>query len=136
MYNVEDILAQLQNGQTPDSIAKSFTDSLNAAIQKQKENEAKNADRAKKIAHLTAIFEDIVDFIEEYYPDLILADMDMDINESDVEALIAEFDNIVPILIELNKPLDAAKITIEKPTTNKVSFGDAMEKFFKTNGLI
>lgn len=42
MFNYEDILAQMQNGTTPEDIAKAFTETLNKAIQKQEaDNKAK-----------------------------------------------------------------------------------------------
>ena len=50
MFNYEDILAQMQNGTTPEDIAKAFTETLNKAIQKQ---EADN--KAKEVALQLAV---------------------------------------------------------------------------------
>ena len=76
MYNINDILAQLQGGKSADEIAKSFTDALNAAIQKQNEADAR---RKAKICDMTNLIEDIIDFISEYYPEVMPKDMDLGI---------------------------------------------------------
>lgn len=159
MYNMNDILAQLQGGQSADQIAKSFTDALNAAIQKQKEQDEVNARRKAKISDMADLIEDIVDFIDEYYPELLPEDVDLEITETEVAQLIDELDAAVPQLVQLTsalkgleeltakpvshvEPIGTAKMTIKRPgadpitfETKNVSFSDAMEKFFKQNGL-
>ena len=145
MYNINDILAQLQSGQSADEIAKSFTDALNAAIQKQ--NKAIERRKAK-ICDMTNLAEAIIDFISEYYSEVIPKDMDLDITEADVAELIDELDTAIPQLVSAFK--DFEELTVEPIGTTKkhpdaksvtfkaedFSFGDAMEKFFKQNGLI
>lgn len=139
MYNINDILAQLQSGQSADEIAKSFTDALNAAIQKQNEQ---NERRKAKISDMTNLAEAIIDFISEYYSEVMPKDMDLDITEADVAELIDELDTAIPQLVSAFK--DFEELTVEPIGTTKkrpgvksdFSFGDAMEKFFKQNGLI
>lgn len=151
MYNINDILAQLQSGQSADEIAKSFTDVLNAAIQKQNEQTKANERRKAKISDMTNLIEDVIDFISEYYPEVMPKDMDLDITETDVAELIDELDTTIPQLASTFKdfeeltsskgePIGIAK---KSPAVKSVtfeakdfSFGDAMEKFFKQNGLI
>lgn len=148
MYNINDILAQLQSGQSADEIAKSFTDVLNAAIQKQNEQTKANERRKAKISDMTNLIEDVIDFISEYYPEVMPKDMDLDITETDVAELIDELDTTIPQLASTFKdfeeltsskgePIGIAKkspaVTFE---AKDFSFGDAMEKFFKQNGLI
>lgn len=159
MYNMNDILAQLQGGQSADQIAKSFTDALNAAIQKQNEQSAAASRRKAKIADMADLIEDIVDFISEYYPEVLPEDMDLEITEADVADLIDELDAAIPQLVQLTsalkgleeltakpvsklEPIGTAKMTIKRPgaepvtfEAKDVSFGDAMEKFFRQNGL-
>lgn len=159
MYNMNDILAQLQGGQSADQIAKSFTDALNAAIQKQNEQSEANARRKAKISDMADLIEDIVNFIDEYYPELLPEDMDLEITEDEVAELIDELDAAVPQLVQLTsalkgleelaakpvsklEPIGTAKMTIKRPgaepvtfEAKDVSFGDAMEKFFRQNGL-
>ena len=151
MYNINDILAQLQSGQSADEIAKSFTDVLNAAIQKQNEQTKANERRKAKISDMTNLIEDVIDFISEYYPEVMPKDMDLDITETDVAELIDELDTTIPQLAsafkdfeELTSPKGEPIGTAKKsPAVKSVtfeakdfSFGDAMEKFFKQNGLI
>lgn len=146
MYNINDILAQLQSGQSADEIAKSFTDTLNAAIQKQNEQ---NERRKAKISDMTNLIETINNFINKYYPEVMPKDMDLDITEAEVAELIDELDTTIPQLVsaafknfeELTvEPIKTAKkspgvksVTFE---AKDFSFGDAMEQFFKQNGLI
>ena len=159
MYNMNDILAQLQGGQSADQIAKSFTDALNAAIQKQNEQSVANARRQAKISDMADLIEDLVDFISEYYPEVLPEDVDLEITDEDVAQLIDELDAAVPQLVQLTsalkgleeltakpvsrvEPIGTAKMTIKRPgaepvtfEAKEVSFGDAMEKFFRQNGL-
>ena len=159
MYNMNDILAQLQGGQSADQIAKAFTDALNAALQKQNEQDMANARRQAKINDMAALIESIVDFIGEYYPELLPEDVDLEITEADIAVLIDELDTAVPQLVQLTsalngleklsaklaprvEPIGTAKMTIKRPgaepvtfEAKDVSFGDAMEKFFRQNGL-
>ena len=148
MYNINDILAQLQSGQSADEIAKSFTDTLNAAIQKQNEQNKAIERRKAKICDMTHLAEAIIDFISEYYSEVIPKDMDLDITEADVAELIDELDTAIPQLVSAFK--DFEELTVKPIGTTKkhpdaksvtfkaedFSFGDAMEKFFKQNGLI
>lgn len=159
MYNMNDILAQLQGGQSADQIAKSFTDALNAAIQKQNEQNAAKVCRQAKISDMADLIEGLVDFIDKYYPELLPEDMDLEITDEDVAQLIDELDAAVPQLVQLTsalkgleeltakpasrvEPIGTAKMTIKRPgaepvtfEAKEVSFGDAMEKFFRQNGL-
>ena len=145
MYNINDILAQLQSGQSADEIAKSFTDALNAAIQKQNEQ---NERRKAKICDMTNLIEDVFDFISEYYSEVMPKDMDLDITEADVAELIDELDTAIPQLVSAFKDFEELIVkpigtTKKRPNVESVtfkaedfSFGDAMEKFFKQNGLV
>lgn len=147
MYNMNDILAQLQGGQSAEEIAKSFTDALNAAIQKQNEADAR---RKAKISDMANLIDDIIDFIREYYPEVLPEDADLDISEDDVAELIDQLDTAIPQLLKDLEELAAKPISKAEPigTTKKrsgvksvtfeasdFSFDDAIEKFFKQNDL-
>lgn len=141
MYNMNDILTLLQSGQSADQIAKSFTDALNAAIQKQKEENAAASRRKAKIAGMTNLIEYIIDFIREYYPDVLPEDADLEISEDDVAELIDELDATIPQLVFTLKSLEDLKElapigTIKKrPSSEPVNFDDTIKQFFKQNGL-
>lgn len=159
MYDMNDILAQLQGGQSADQIAKAFTDALNAAIQKQNEESAAAHQRQAKIDGMMDIIDYILQFIEDFYPEVLSGDADLEITESDVAKLIDELDAAIPQLVQMTsslknleklaakpvsklEPIGTAKMTIKRPgaepvtfEAKDVSFSDAMEKFFKQNGL-
>ena len=144
MYNVNDILAMLQNGESADTIAQNFADTLNAAIQKKKEAEemqkqAAEAIRANKISDLADIMDYIFDFIEEYYPELA-ADLDMGVDKAEVEAIVDELDRTVPQIVSLSNSLKSIKTApspiVVKTTPCAKDFNSIMGDFFKKNNLM
>ena len=127
----------LQNGESADTIAQSFADTLNAALQKKQEEEekqekAKAAVRANKIADLTDIMDYILDFIDEYYPELA-AGLDMEIDAADIEAVVDELDRTVPQVVSLTNSLKSIKAT---PSPIAKDFNSIMGDFFKKNNLM
>ena len=141
MYNVNDILARLQNGESADAIAQSFADALNGAIQKQQEEKAAVAKRhEEKVAALTDIIDDVIDFIEEFYPEMIPEGMDFEFSAEDVESAIKALDESVPQFVELNAALSDLKTLTKKPKADRVvdrkPTGDAIANFLKANGLM
>ena len=151
MYNVNDILARLQNGESADAIAQSFADALNGAIQKQQEEKAIAAQRHEdKVAALTDIIDDVIDFIEEFYPEMIPEGMDFEFDAEDVESVIKALDDSMPKFVELNAALSDLQALTKKQETDRVvakvdrkpaTFtaavgGDAISNFLKANGLM
>lgn len=71
MFNYEDILTQMQNGTTPEDIAKAFTETLNKAIQKQEaDNKAKEAEArlaADKAKDAEAIGKALSAYMKKYH---------------------------------------------------------------------
>jgi hypothetical protein len=151
MYNVNDILARLQNGESADAIAQSFADALNGALQKQQEEKAMAAKRHEdKVAALTDIIDDVIDFIEEFYPEMIPEGMDFEFSAEDAEDVIKALDDSMPQFIELNAALSSLQTLTKKPEADRViakteckpaTFtaavnGDAISNFLKANGLM
>lgn len=152
MYNVNDILARLQNGESADAIAQSFADALNGAIQKK--NEAESAAKAayeQKVAALTDILDAVIEFVEEFYPQMIPAGMDFEFDTEDVEDIIKALDDSMPKFMELQNALSAleslkekepeadrvvAKINRKPATLTATVSGDAITNFLKANGLM
>lgn len=152
MYNVEDILTRLQNGESADAIAQSFADALNGAIQKK--NEAESAAKVayeKKVAALTDIIDAVIDFIEEFYPQMIPNGVDLEFDAEDVEGIIEALDDSMPKFMELQSALSAleslkekkpeadrvvAKINHKPATFTTTVSGDAITNFLKANGLM
>ena len=149
MVNQNDIFTALQNGEDPQALANSFADALNAAIKQKAEADAKAAEEAKakqkaenarqeKLDFAASIIEDIMDFLEEFYPDVYDEDM-RNAATSHPEVLVDAFDNaeaevkrMKPLFDELErlaKVLDDDKDLKPTPTRNPI------EDFLKMNGL-
>ena len=153
MINQNDIFTALQNGEDPEVIANSFTDALNAAIKQKAEADAKAAEAAKakqkaentrqeKLDFAAGIIEDIMDFLEEFYPDVYDKDM-REAATSHPELLVNAFDQaeaevkrMKPLFDELErlaKALDEDKDL--KPTSIPIPTRNPIEDFLKMNGL-
>ena len=144
MYDVNDILARLQNGENADAIAQEFADVLNDAIQKRNEEKAAADRKANKVATLTYILDEIIEFVEEFYPELIV-DEDLEVTPEDVERIIEVLDVYAPKFKELNAALAHLEPLPSKPSTPSpkkaipVSFTidtDPINTFLKQHGLL
>ena len=155
MVNQNDIFTALQNGEDPEVIANSFTDALNAAIKQKAEADAKAAEEAKakqkaenarqeKLDFAASIIEDIMDFLEEFYPDIYDEDMREAAN-SHPEFLVNAFDQaeaevkrMKPMFDELERLISALDSDGDKdlkPTPRPVRSTNPIEDFLKMNGL-
>lgn len=143
MYNVNDILARLQNGENADAIAQEFADALNGAIQKRNEEKAAADRKVDKVATLTHILDEVIEFVEEFYPELI-TDEDLEVTPEEVESIIEVLDVYAPKFKELNAALASLEASTSKPshTLKKelpVSFkidDNPINTFLKVNGLL
>ena len=155
MINQNDIFTALQNGEDPQVIANSFADALNAAIKQKAEADAKAAEEAKvkqkaenarqeKLDFAASIIEDIMDFLEEFYPDVYDEDM-RNAATSHPEVLVDAFDHaeaevkrMKPLFDELErlaKALDEDEDKDLKPTPRLARSANPIEDFLKMNGL-
>lgn len=143
MYDVNDILARLQNGENADAIAQEFADALNDAIQKRNEEKAAADRKADKVATLTYILDEIIEFVEEFYPELIV-DEDLEVTPEDVERIIEVLDVYAPKFKELNAALAHLEPLPNNPSPSlkkelPVSFTintDPINTFLKQHGLL
>ena len=155
MVNQNDIFTALQNGEDPQVIANSFADALNAAIKQKAEADAKAAEEAKakqkaenarqeKLDFAASLIEDIMDFLEEFYPDIYDEDM-REAATSHPEMLVDAFDHaeaevkrMKPMFDELERlisALDSDGDKDMKPTPRPVRSANPIEDFLKMNGL-
>ena len=155
MINQNDIFTALQNGEDPQVLANSFTDALNAAIKQKAEADAKAAEAAKakqkaanarqeKLDFAASLIEDIMDFLEEFYPDIYDEDM-RNAATNHPEFLVDAFDNtevevkrMKPMFDELDRlisTLDSDGDKDMKPTPRPVRSANPIEDFLKMNGL-
>lgn len=155
MYNQKDILAALQNGEDPQVLAQGFADALNAAIKEKSEADRKAAEaeaaqeaaklvQAEKIEIAAGILNDVMDFMEEYYPEVYDAEMRKVSAKDLIDAFDQARDEIVkmqPVLNDLDKLLKQieaahpeAKET--KNVNKKMSSDDSIKAFLRSNGLL
>ena len=150
MINQNDIFTALQNGEDPQVLANSFADALNAAIKQKAEADAelkaKKAENARqeKLDFAASIIEDIMDFLEEFYPDVYDEDM-REAATSHPEMLVDAFDHaeaeikrMKPMFDELERlisALDSDGDKDMKPTPRPVRSANPIEDFLKMNGL-
>ena len=155
MVNQNDIFTALQNGEDPQVLANSFADALNAAIKLKAEADAKAAEEAKamqkaenarqeKLDFAASIIEDIMDFLEEFYPDVYDEDM-REAATSHPEMLVDAFDHaeaeikrMKPLLDELERLISAFDSDggkDMKPTPIPTPVRNPIEDFLKMNGL-
>ena len=154
MVNQNDIFTALQNGEDPEVIANSFADALNAAIKQKAEADAKAAEEAKvkkaenarqeKLDFAASLIEDIMDFLEEFYPDIYDEDMRNAAAEHP-EMLVDAFDQaeaevkrMKPLFNELERlisALDSDGDKDMKPTPIPTPVRNPIEDFLKMNGL-
>lgn len=151
MVNQNDIFTALQNGEDPQALANSFADALNAAIKQKAEADAKakakqkaeNA-RQEKLDFAASIIEDIMDFLEEFYPDIYDEDLRNAATEHP-EMLVDAFDQaeaevkrMKPLFSELERlisALDSDGDKDMKPTPIPTPVRNPIEDFLKMNGL-
>ena len=109
MYNMEDILARLRNGENADAIATELTNAMNGALEAHKaEVAAKEAEAARAKAEAEALEEEkfddfvdlvdsIIDFIKIYYvkSNEMINFINDFANELDYKALLAAIDKTV-----------------------------------------
>ena len=154
MINQNDIFTALQNGEDPQALANSFADALNAAIKQKAEADAKAAEAAKakqkaenarqeKLDFAASIIEDIMDFLEEFYPDVYDEDM-REAATSHPELLVNAFDqaeaeikHMKPLFDELERLTKALEDSDKnvKPTPIPTHARNPIEDFLKMNGL-
>lgn len=157
MVNQNDIFTALQNGEDPQVLANSFADALNAAIKQKAEADAKAAEEAKakqkaenlrqkKLDFAAGIIEDIMDFLEEFYPDIyedemrkaatehpeVLVDA-FDQAEAEVKRMKPLFDELERLVHALDSDDDGDKNM--KPTPRPMRSVNPIEDFLKMNGL-
>ena len=131
MYNVEDILAKLNKGETADSIAQSFADTLNAALEAQKVERAKS----EKVNRMRTIISIVLDYVNDFYPEVREITTDIDLSDdATINDLIEEFDATMSILcktIAAFQTKESVNPTVEKDN----NFSLAIDKFFKEFNL-
>ena len=128
MFNKEDILARLQNGEDAQKIANEFADLLNGVIEEKAQADAASKRQNEKIKDAEHMINAIVDYMSKWYPDLELGDIEYDTLEvmDAIDATVPE----VRKLMELAKKVEKLAAPAPKITTT-----DPFAAFFKFHNL-
>lgn len=141
MFDVNDILARIQKGESAEAIAEEFTTSINAALELDKEQKAKEAalqkeaeEKAAQEAKMDDCVRQIVELMVEYIgiKDPALADM----LKSEEVFEVADIRKTLDIAINTAKvALAFADAIPDTPKTAPASADDAINQFLKNFGL-
>ena len=119
MFDMNEILARLQNGEDVEAIAEEFTTALNSAVKERDLQEEKNKkaelEAKEKRDTLQEALDLLLDWIDEYYPKFGTEHVNLDAAEI-IKALDEGYDDIVE-LIEAVKALQETIVPNEKETT-------------------
>lgn len=136
MFNSNDILAMLQEGKNAEDIAKSFADSLNAAIKADAEARAKEAEiqkaKEQKTADAKALMDLTTDYLRKYYPDVEIDDV------ADVDAFINMLDTIMPMVSSITaagETIRSVMPKVEVKTYTGKDAEDVFKRFFQRYGI-
>ena len=144
MYNVNYLVAALQNGKTADQISKEMTDALNAAKAEVERQEAEkaNAKLAEKRQAAADVFSALGNYLAKVHPDSILTKKmkGMTLTDKELDDIIQQLDELVQLASALGDLAEALGIEGETikiapktktiPTKVKMtSSNDPLEEF-------
>lgn len=124
MFNMNDILARLQNGEKIDDIGNEIAAMMNEAVaihNAELEAEAKHQAEVEKEAAKRDLIEEMVDIIKEL---AILEGMDegdMTISDEEMDQLVDAFTEMFGAMRELKKLLSSVEASPEIPRAPKVT---------------
>lgn len=134
MFNMEDILARLQNGETPEAIADSFTNALNGAVQEQAKQDAARLKENEKLADAQAIVDMTCDFLDKWYPEVGTAGQCVDAAD-----VLEVLDQVIPELTAMTKLLAKLDKVLDEPVKVKVKAAqrpsDPFKAFFESHNI-
>lgn len=132
-YTTEDVMKMMAAGQTPEQIAQEFTDTLNAAISKSKEDTVKK----ERVAAVQSIGDQILAFVQKYYPDMYNENLKKQFDAAVIDKAIEEAYNEVNQMQTVMEKFFAGSVK-SKPTTCAKTMrdsDDAIKSFLKRYGL-
>ena len=135
-FDVNEILKQLEDGTDVNDIAAAAANAINDAmkLQERKKKEAevqKRANKEAKVKDLGFLIEGVVEFLHEYYPELL--DGKEEIPDAKIRELAEELVDI------FDKAYDETMKFMKSDAFGKVvksGDNDAIKNFLKENGLI
>lgn len=98
MYDIKDIMKQLQAGATAEEIAAQFSDKLNEAVKAQEEEtKRKEAEALRKAAQRLAV-QNIINSIADYYNEYGTPELRETFNKWSQEATDRDIDEFIKLL--------------------------------------
>ena len=129
MFNMEELLTRLQNGEDATAIANEFAGMLNNAIQEQaKIAEAQKIEETRN-ADAQFVVDTIMDFLNKYYPELAGTDS-LDMTGADLCEIMDELNETLADITKLFK----GRVPKIKIATNLNK--DPISEFLKINKLL
>lgn len=131
-YTTEDIMKMMAAGQTPEQIAQEFTDALNAAISKSKEDTVKK----ERVAAIQSIGDQILAFVQKYYPNMYDESLRKQFDAAALDKVIEDAYNEVNQMHSVMDKFFAGSFK-SKPTCTKTmkNSDDVIKSFLKRYGL-
>lgn len=134
-FDVNDILKQLESGTDVNDIAAAAANAINDAMKlqekKKKEAEAqKKKAAAEKVEDLGFLIEEVIDFFNEYYPELLEG---KEVSDAKVREIAGELVDV------FDKAYDKTLKFMKSDTFGKLvknGDDDAIGNFLRENGLI
>lgn len=130
MYNINDIIARLNEGEQADAIANEFADVLNQAL-KQVQEQRENALQERKKEKVMAVVDALAIYINEFHPNnplnVVLK------SNIDVVEVTQELDNVIGQLGAIAQTIPMIK---QAPKPIEVSMDSPLGQFLRENGLL
>ena len=131
MFNANDILARLQNGEHPEAIANEMAICLNQAIDMHKAKELKST--------LDCAADDITTYLRAKFPKQCIA-LDLDLDGEGLGEILDAFMAIFPVIDMLNDLQDMISAPVAKkscgPTCECHDSNDPIKAFLSEMGLL
>jgi hypothetical protein len=111
MFNSDDILKAMKEGQSPDNIANSFINALNEAKAAAEKEKTESQKKIRRNQDAWAIYESIIQFYETYYPDYHITAEEWvnNLPAEDVSAITADIVSILETSGKTYKSINSAK---------------------------
>jgi hypothetical protein len=132
MFEVNDFLTRLQNGESPEVIAKEFADALNEAeaMQKAKSKET------EKLAEFQTLCDSVIRFFAKWYPELPFENVEIDAEQT-LQEITGMMDLMRGLVPAIDKP-KAKKNTDEGVDKNRPvkNSDEVLVSFLRDMGLM
>lgn len=124
MFNLNEILTQMDAGMSPEELANEFTTTLNKAIALQKEKEEKVTKAKEKIADAQVIADALNAFGAKHYPDQS--------TPVTAEQIVDTYELVAGLDVKIEKLKNGLKTTV---SSHDLDADKVFKNFFKMYGI-